>query len=188
MKELSRRSFLKGATASALGMAAAGMMGQVAFAEAAGTYTPGTYSATARGMESEVTVTMTFDTDAITDVKIDVSGETAGIGAAIGGTMEQAILDAQGYEVDAVTGATTTSTAIKKATAACIAQATGTEVIIEDAAPAVNTDWLGEEPEIAEGEIKAEYDCDVLVIGAGTSGTFAAASAAKISSTSGSKI
>lgn len=178
--ELSRREFLKGSLGTVAGAAlfGAGFMAKSEKA-AAGKYTPGTYSATARGMESEVTVTMTFDTDAITDVKIDVSGETAGIGAAIGGTMEQAILDAQGYEVDAVTGATTTSTAIKKATAACIAQAAGTEVIIEDSAPAVNTDWLGEEPEIAESEIKTEYECDVLVIGAGTAGTFAAASAAE---------
>ena len=179
--ELSRRQFLRGSLATAAGVALFGAgLNTKGVKAAAGMYTPGTYSATARGMESEVTVTMTFDADAITDVKIDVSGETAGIGAAIGETMEQAILDAQGYEIDAVTGASTTSAAIRKAAAACVAQATGTEVIIEDnSTPAPNNDWLGEEPVVAENEITAEYECDVLVIGAGTAGTFAAASAAE---------
>ena len=101
--ELSRRQFLRGSLATAAGVALFGAgLNTKGVKAAAGMYTPGTYSATARGMESEVTVTMTFDADAITDVKIDVSGETAGIGAAIGETMEQAILDAQGYEIDAV--------------------------------------------------------------------------------------
>ena len=45
------------------------------------------------------------------------------------------------------------------------------------ASPAAAADWLGQEPEIAEEEITAEYECDVLVIGAGTAGTFAAAAA-----------
>lgn len=178
---VSRRQFLKGSLATAAGVALFGAgLSSKAEKAAAGMYTPGTYSATARGMESEVTVAMTFDADAITDVKIDVTKETAGIGASIGETMEKAILDAQGYEIDAVTGASVTSEAIRKAAAACIAQATGSEVVIEDSStPAPNTDWLGEEPVVAENEITAEYECDVLVIGAGTSGTFAAASAAE---------
>ena len=180
-KELSRRQFLKSSLATAAGVSlfSAGLSVNAA-EEAAGQYTPGTYSATARGMESEVSVTMTFDADAITDVKIDVSGETQGIGAAIGETMQQAILDAQGVEIDAVAGATTTSTAIRKAAAACVAQASGTEVIIEDnSAPAPDSDWLGEEPEIDEAKITAETECEVLVVGAGTAGLFAAASAAE---------
>ena len=180
-KELSRRQFLKSSLATAAGAAlfGAGLGSSAAKAAADGIYTPGTYSATSRGMESEVSVTMTFSADAITDVKIDVSGETAGIGAAIGGKMEEAILGAQGCEIDAVSGATTTSTAIQKAAAACIAQATGTEVVIEDNTAAADVDWLGEEPEVAESEITAEFDCDVLVIGAGTAGSFAAAAAAE---------
>jgi FMN-binding domain./TAT (twin-arginine translocation) pathway signal sequence. len=112
---VSRRQFLKGSLATAAGVALFGAgLSSKAEKAAAGMYTPGTYSATARGMESEVTVTMTFDADAITDVKIDVTKETAGIGASIGETMEKAILDAQGYEIDAVTGASVTSEAIRK--------------------------------------------------------------------------
>ncbi len=178
--ELTRRQFLKSSLATAAGAALFGS-GLTAMAEeTSGMYTPGTYSATARGMESEVSVTMTFDANAITDVTIDVSGETEGIGAAIGEDMAQAILDTQTWDIDAVSGATTTSDAIRKAASACVAQATGSEIIIEDASAAEpNTDWLGEEPAVDESEITAEYECDVLVIGAGTAGTFAAASAAE---------
>ena len=44
-------------------------------------YTAGTYSAEAQGMESAVKVTVTVSDSAITDLTIDVSGETAGLGA-----------------------------------------------------------------------------------------------------------
>ena len=57
-------------------------------------YTPGTYSATAKGIASDVTVTMTFDETSITDVQIDVSGETPDIGGKIGDEMSQKILAA----------------------------------------------------------------------------------------------
>lgn len=36
------------------------------------------------------------------------------------------------------------------------------------------TDWLGSAPVIDESQIVATYDCDVVVIGAGTAGLFAA--------------
>ena len=126
-KMISRKDFLKGTAAGALSIAAAGLLGPgtVAFAEEKGKYTPGTYTAAAQGLESEVTVTMTFDETSITDVVIDVSGETEGIGAAIGDTMKDAILAAQSADVDAVSGASITSNAVKAAANDCIAQAQG---------------------------------------------------------------
>ena len=39
--------------------------------------------------------------------------------------------------------------------------------------------WLGAAPEVAESDIAETLDCDVLVVGAGTSGLFAACSAAE---------
>ena len=174
--ELSRRQFLKSGLATAAGAALFGL-GIAPQARADGLYTPGTYSAVAKGMESDVTVTMSFDENSITDVQIDVSGETPEIGGRIGETLAQQILDAQSYEVDGVTGASTTGSAIQKAAAACIAQATGSEVVVEDKSAVANTDWLGQEPEVDESAIVAEYDCDVLVVGAGSSGSFAAAAA-----------
>ncbi|MER2150285.1 MAG: FAD-binding protein [Candidatus Limivicinus sp.] len=177
MKNISRREFLKGALAGTAAAALTSVTGVSAFAEETGIYTPGTYSAVSKGKVSDVSVTMTFDANSITDVEVDVSGETAGIGSRIGDAMKEAILSGQTWDVDAVTGATESSDAVRKAAAACVAQATGQEVVIEDNAPSADTDWLGEEPEVDEKDIVAEYECDVLVVGAGTSGSFAACAA-----------
>lgn len=193
-KELSRRDFLKGMAAGAVGMATMGVLsgcGEAAAAaapaaaEAAATaaaeaiYTPGTYSASARGIASDVKVTMTFSETAITDVKIDVSGETKDIGGKIGPTMESAVLQAQGPNVDAVSGATVTSDAIKSAVADCISQASGKTVTVAQTAETVNSDWLGEAPVIAESDITEELETEVLVVGCGTGGWITTMTAAE---------
>jgi len=90
--------------------------------EEPGIYTPGTYTATASGMGT-VTVTITVDKNAITDVVLDVSGETAGIGADTGDPLTEQIMAAQSAEIDGVSGATITSTAVKTALADCLTQA-----------------------------------------------------------------
>ena len=136
--KISRRNFLHTAGLGTLGAAAAGLLtacgdkaaSSSVAASAVGTYTAGTYSATATGINTTtpVTVTMTFSADAITDVQIDVAGETKGYGADIGEEMVKKILDAQSSEVDGHSGATITSQAIKKAAESCINQAKGTAV------------------------------------------------------------
>ena len=197
-KTISRRNFIKGIAAGGAGIAVAGVLGgctksgyaeQVAAADAetaaaaaaaGGSYTPGTYTATAAGISSDVTVTMTFDETSITDVTIDVSGETAGIGADIGEDMANAILTSQTCNVDAVSGATVTSDAIKTAAADCISQASGTEVTVEEEdTSSSSSDWLGEAPEIDESEITEELDTEVLVVGCGTGGWITAMTAAQ---------
>jgi len=177
-KVISRRNFLKGTLAGAAAVTMAGL-GVDKLARAEGIYTPGTYSASAKGIASDVTVTMTFDENAITDVQIDVSGETPGIGADIGKQMEEAILSGQTPDVDTVSGATVTSDAIRTAAAACISQAAGTTVelsVKEEAAP---SDWLGAAPEIAESDITETLDTEVLVVGCGTGGWITAMTAAE---------
>ena len=178
MKELSRRDFLKGALAGTAAAALTTVTGVSAFAEEKGIYTPGTYSASAKGIGSDVTVTMTFDANSITDVAIDVSGETPGIGAAIGEQMQEAILAAQGADIDAVTGASITSDAIRQAAAACIEQASGQAVTLTEREESVG-DWLGEAPEIAESDITEELETEVLVVGCGTGGWIATMTAAE---------
>ena len=178
MKELSRRDFLKGALAGTAAAALTTVTGVSAFAEEKGIYTPGTYSASAKGIGSDVTVTMTFDANSITDVAIDVSGETPGIGAAIGEQMQDAILAAQGADIDAVTGASVTSDAIRQAAAACIEQASGQAVTLTEREETVG-DWLGEAPEIAESDITEELETEVLVVGCGTGGWIAGMTAAE---------
>lgn len=176
-KELSRRSFLKGTLAGAAAATLAGLgVGSMALAE--GIYTPGTYSASARGIAGDVTVTMTFDANSITDVQIDVSGETPTIGGVIGEDMAKAILEGQTADVDAVSGATVTSDAIRTAAAACISQASGKTVELSVKEEG-NADWLGEAPEIAEADITETLDTEVLVVGCGTGGWLAAMTAAE---------
>lgn len=178
-KGISRRSFLRGAAAGAAGLAATGLFGGVLAASAEGDaiYTPGTYSATATGM-GEVTVTMTFDEKSITDVVVDVSNETPDIGQLHGETLKEALLAVQSAEIDGVTGATLTSTAVKTAAANCIAQAMGVEVAQEEgpmAGPPMGKvvdgeGWQNAPDPIPDSEIKATYDTDVLVVGHGYAG------------------
>lgn len=173
MKNLSRRSFLRNSLAGAAGLAAAGILGPVgAIAEEKTTYKPGTYTASAKGISSDVTVTMTFDTEAITDIQIDVSGETAGLGTEIGPEMAEKLMAAQSADVDAISGCTVTSNAIKEAAAQCIADAKGVELVkvqteVETGAEPY-TSWMKAPEEVTEFE--AEYDADVCVCGHGYAG------------------
>ena len=86
-------------------------------------YTAGTYTATAEGCLSDVTVTVTVSDKAITDVRVDASGETAELGGKAAEELPGEIIRSQSTDVDGYTGATLTSDAIKKAAADCIAQA-----------------------------------------------------------------
>ena len=86
-------------------------------------YKAGTYTATAENDIGSVVVEMTFSADAITDVSIDASSQTKGIGQEAAQPLQEAILKAQSADVDGYTGATLTSDAIKQAAADCIAQA-----------------------------------------------------------------
>lgn len=56
------------------------------------------------------------------------------------------------------------------------------DVRIESASRLVSTsipEWLGQAPQVEESQIADVWDCDVLVVGAGTSGLFAACAAAE---------
>lgn len=177
-KQITRRAFLRTTLASGASMAAAA----AAHAAPAGRYIPGTYSAKAGGI-GEVVVTMTFDADKITDVVLDVSHETPSIGQAAAAELKKSILQMQSGEIDAVSGASITSKAVRTAAAKCIAQAEGkipVEVVSEKKqAEADDGDWLGKPPKIAEKDIAATHETDILVVGCGTGGMFAVASAAE---------
>ena len=81
-----------------------------------------TYTATAEGFQSDITLTVTFDGDTITDVVLDVSGETAGFGADAGDTLVENIKAANGVDFDGKSGATITSEAVKTAMADILSQ------------------------------------------------------------------
>jgi len=144
------------------------------------TYIPGTYQATAKGINT-VLVTMTFSEDAITDVQLDVSGETPGYGLDAADELREALMNAQSAEIDGVSGATITSKAVMEAAGKCIQQAKG-EIAVETIGGGADAssgpaDWLGEEPEI--GDVAETWDTDILIVGAGNGGMCAAAYAAK---------
>ncbi len=175
-KQLSRRTFLRTTLASGATLAAAAV-----HAAPAGIYKPGTYSAKAAGI-GDVVVTMTFDANKITDVVLDVSHETPSIGQAAAETLKKSLMAAQSAEIDVVSGASITSRAVHQAAAKCIAQAKGeipVEVVTKEVAKEEDGDWLGQPPEIAEKDIVATHDTDILVVGCGTGGMFTVSSAAE---------
>ena len=187
MNKISRKGFLKiaaaaamsGVTAGALAACNAASTSTVASSGAAGTYTPGTYTGTAEGISSTVKVTMTFSDSAVTDVVVDTSGETASFGAAAADELREQLLAAGSAEIDGVSGSTITSDAVKKAAKSCFAQAKGEAVVSSVQLPTGDeTDWLGKEPDIDEAAITETVDTDILIVGAGNGGMFAAAYAA----------
>ena len=189
-KELSRRDFLRGTAAGALGLAAAGVLSACGdnskptptpenSPEAPkGSYTPGTYSATVKGYASFITVTMTFSADTITACEVNAAGETPDIGDKA--AQELAGLIVKDQNVDAVTTATAAITlpAVRKAAKNCIDQAQGAAVALNENAGNDGDDWLGEAPEIGDDQIAETKTTDLLIIGAGSGGLMAAVTAA----------
>ena len=180
-REISRRNFLKGTAAGALSLAVGTVLPSTvktkAFAEDV-SYVPGTYTATATGMGT-VKVDVTFDEKSITDIVLDVSGETPAIGQAAADTLKEQVLAAQSGEIDGVSGATLTSGAVREAVNNCIAQARGVSVSAGEEKPATTgLSWENPPAPIDPSEIKKEYDFDVVVIGAGVAGNSAAEGAA----------
>ena len=188
MEKISRKGFLKVAAAAAMSGVTAGALAACNSASSSGTaasasgdavYTPGTYTGTATGI-GEVKVTMTFSETAITDVVIDASNETESIGGVAAPTLQEAIMAAQGTEIDNISGATVTTNAVKKAAASCIEQAMGVKADGADStAAASENDWLGTEPEIDESKVTKTVDVDVAVVGCGIAGVAAVRSIAE---------
>ena len=123
--EVSRRSFLAGAAAGTAGIIASTAItsANIAHAEStpdtasATTGGDGTYSATAKGLGGDVTVTLTIENSALTDVTAEGPNETQGIGSRALESMPPDMLSKNSVEVDGVSGATVTSNAILQAAA-----------------------------------------------------------------------
>lgn len=103
------------------------LTGACAVALADGAWTAGSHSASAKGFGGDVTVTVTADEAGVTAVDIVGEGETPALGGAAMEKLSEAILAAQSAEVDGVSGATITSTAVKAAAAQAIAMAQGAQ-------------------------------------------------------------
>lgn len=142
--------------------------------------TAGTYTASAAGMNGNVTVEVKVTADAIESVTVTEHQETTGIGAPLcdkngkvllaGGEapvtlIPQEIVENQSVNVDTVAGATITSYAVINAVKDCLTQA-GADL----------NDW---QTEMAPVKLAEDASADVIVVGGGGAGLAAAISAAQ---------
>ena len=124
----------------------------------------GTYTASAQGMDGPVDIELTVKDNEITEITVVEDNETAGVGVKALEIIPAQVVETQSLAVDSVSGATISSAAIKAAIADAITQAGG------DAA-----EWRGRTIETVKED--AEYDYDVVVVGAGLAGLTTAVSA-----------
>lgn len=127
---VTRRTFIKETAAGALGVMAAGAALQAGSAiasegTAAGAAAgsgDGVYTATAKGLGGDVTVTLTIENGMLADVTAEGPQETQGIGTRALDALPSDMLACNSVDVSAVSGATVTSDAILKASADALAQ------------------------------------------------------------------
>ena len=191
MENVSRRNFITVAGVATAAAVALGAREGVALAEDAKGLVPGTYTGAADGISSAVSVTVTVaDDGTISDVAVDSSGETAEIGAAAQDELASQLLAAGSADIDGVSGATITSGAAKKAMKDALEQAASGQAA-DDAAqdgaaaasdPAVPS-WLGVKPQITDDMCVETVDCELLIVGSGTAGHFAAMNAVRLGGT-----
>ena len=129
-------------------------------------YTAGTYTGTAFGFCSMVTVETEFSDNEILSVTVtDNSGETPYLRDLAAEKISAEIVDQQSLNVDTVAGATWGSNAVINAVAECVRQAAGEDAVTElKSMPSVQL----------EGEDAVYEDYDVCIVGGGGSGLIAA--------------
>lgn len=143
------------------------LMVSAPFALAESSYTPGTYTAQAEGLNGPVTVEVTFSENAIESVVVAAHKETPGISDGAIEKIPAEIVAGQTLNLDAVSGATYTSNAILNAVADAVAQAGGDAEALRQVEAAAS-----------EGQTYEET-YDVVVVGAGYGGLCSAVAAAE---------
>lgn len=135
-----------------------------------GVYTAGVYTASARGQNGSVTLSVTFSDGAIESIEIGEHQESAGISDSAFELVPSAIVQYQSLGVDVAAGATVTSNAILEAVADCVTQAGGDAQALKAVAI---------ESVAVETDVLQDSETDVLVIGGGGAGLAAALSASE---------
>lgn len=128
--------------------------------------TPGTYSATVPARNGELTAEVTAGKDRIEAVRITKHAETPGIGDLAVEALPKRILETQRVSVEAVSGATMTSTAIQKAVREALQKAGADNTMLTEK-PAAK----------ADAAVQYQTEADVIVVGGGGAGMVAAATA-----------
>ena len=158
---------VKEAVEKALAQAAAGS----AAAAPAGkelSFTAGTYEATAEGYNGPVTISVTYTDKAISSIDVVKSAETGHVGDLAFVLMIPDMIEVNGSGVDAISGATFTSRALRSAVNDTAEMAGCSDL---DAFKAAKKEVTAHAP------VELEYD--VVVVGAGGAGIAAAAQAAQ---------
>ncbi len=155
---------VKAAFADALAQA----KGEAVANDAAIAFTAGTYTASAKGYNGNVTVNVTFSDTAVTAIEVTESSETAHVGDVAFEPMIADMVAANGSGVDSVSGATFSSAALRNAVNDAAEQAQCTNLNAFKANTVKHT---------AQDPIEETYD--VVIVGAGGAGMTAAAQAAQ---------
>ena len=131
-------------------------------------FTPGEYTAEAMGYNGPVHVRARFTADKMTELEVTAHTETAHVGDIAFDIMIPEMLQANGSGVDAVSGATFSTRALRNAVNSAAEKAACTNM---DAFKAAKVEHKPGKPE--------KYTFDVIIIGAGGAGVAAAAQAAQ---------
>ncbi len=123
--ELNRRAFLKGAALGVVGIASLGSAGVLegCSSSSGSSDSQNTYTAVAKGCHGDITVTAVIKSGKIQSLSAQGPLETPNVGGLALRNLPPSIVSANSLSVDVVSGATTTSTAILKATAYCLGKA-----------------------------------------------------------------
>lgn len=138
-----------------------------ASASSSAIYKAGTYAATAKGNNGDMTLEVTFDDNAITGIVIKNHQETPGISDPAFAKIPDAIVQNQALGIDTIAGCTVTSNAILAAVADAVKQAGGDVEALK-----------ARTVEAKAGEL-IEKTADIIVVGGGGAGISAATAAAQ---------
>ncbi|HEL9643988.1 TPA: FAD-dependent oxidoreductase [Streptococcus suis] len=125
-------------------------------------FTPGQYHVTAHGHNSELPMVVTFDEHKITAIEIDSKGESEGLSDLVFERMPKQIIEFQTLNVDAVSGASSTSQGVIDGVAEAALQASGQD--------AVDVLKARQKPVIERSTTVLEEEVDVVVVGGGAAG------------------
>ncbi len=92
-----------------------------------GNWKDGTYTETAKGKKGDFEVYVTIKDGTISEISVGDNQETPDKGGVVIDTLPGQMLERQTYDIDAISGATVTSDALKDAVARCLEQASGEE-------------------------------------------------------------
>ena len=125
-------------------------------------FKPGQYHVMAYGHNSELPMVVTFDETKITGIEIDNSGESAGLSDLVFERMPKQIIEFQTLNVDAVSGASSTSQGVIDGVSEAARQASGQD--------AVDVLKARQKPVIERSTAVLEEEVDVVVVGGGAAG------------------